>query len=257
MRKLLILPVFLLFAACPEKMIPDGGGTIKNFQVTETESEYRFTWDAVDLSEYLKQYPQAEKEAEAVVYTVYGFRNTGASIPDFADKNKESVSLSVTETAAVLKKTDVIPGDYCFIVRSSVGSKARWYYISRQIEVTVNPSEEMTDKPINNFRYEGTVSRYLFLWDPIDFTEYKKTASPDAAQKAEENLNYTVRIKNSVGETVFEKSGGRNTEMSVEKSALPSGTYTAEVFYGFFMTGDPTDADNVLFRATQSLTVDP
>ena len=111
MRKLLILTVVLLFAACPEKMIPDGGGTIKNFQVTETESEYRFTWDAVDLSEYLKQYPQAEKEAEAVVYTVYGFRNTGASIPDFADKNKESVSLSVTETAAVLKKTDVIPGD--------------------------------------------------------------------------------------------------------------------------------------------------
>ena len=38
MRKLLILPVFLLFAACPEKMI-DGGGTIKNFRVTETESE--------------------------------------------------------------------------------------------------------------------------------------------------------------------------------------------------------------------------
>ena len=61
MRKLLILPVFLLFAACPEKMIPDGGGTIKNFQMTETESEYRFTWDAVDLSEY----------KAAVSFTIY------------------------------------------------------------------------------------------------------------------------------------------------------------------------------------------
>lgn len=245
MRKLLILPVFLLFAACPEKMIPDGGGTIKNFQMTETESEYRFTWDAVDLSEYKAR---NSYKGGGLVYNLYGYSMS-------SDKKKSTELLvfdSAVEPSVTVKKKDVDVGEIRFVVKCDVGTRC---FISRQIDVTVDPSAKMTPVPIGNFRYETTDFRYLFLWDDIDFDEYRKAAGDAAANDAEQQLFYTLKLTDDAGKTVFEKSSGRNPELSVEKSLLPSGTCTAEVFYKFLVSGDPADVENVIYRGETTLTV--
>ena len=50
----------------------------------------------------------------------------------------------------------------------------------------------------NKEGYETTDSRYLFLWDDIDFDEYRKAAGDAAANDAEQQLFYTLKLTDDV-----------------------------------------------------------
>lgn len=53
---------------------------------------------------------------------------------------------------------------------------------------------------------------------------------------------------------MFEKTSGKNTELSVEKTALPSSEeYTVEVFYEYFVSTDISDSRNVAYKGSLKL----
>lgn len=250
MKKLWILPILLLFVGCPDRLFPDGGGTIKDFDVKETESSYLFSWKAVDLTAFKEQNPREKIDNEEELeyeMTCIKQKNGQYLANDFK-------YWSTNETTLTVKKSELKPGRHRIIVRRTLGKKVQWQYLSRQLEIDVNPSGKVQTYPIADFGYETTANRLLFLWSAVDFTEYAKVAAADNAEKAKKELFYTVKIVDSTGKTVIEKACGTNTELSLAKAELPSDAFTAVVVYEYLASGDPKDPNNAAFQASMTAT---
>lgn len=252
-KGILLLAMGLLFGCPVPDLYPSGGGTISRFEVKEADTGFTFSWNAVDLSAYQKAWPKYADEKP--VYEICA--------NNLNENNERGSDLSLwmgSDTSVTLTKEDFPKtGIYCVFVRCKIGENRResgayWYYISRQIDIDVTISGEIKTYPINNFRYEETSNRYLFLWDPINFDSYSAAAGDSSAKEAEEKLFYTVKVTDASGNPVFVKTSGKNTELSVEKTALPSSEeYTVEVFYEYFVSTDISDSRNVAYKGSLKL----
>lgn len=104
--------------------------------------------------------------------------------------------------------------------------------------LTACPWTTVMSYDITGFRMKETENAYVFSWQPIDISQ---TKADDTMQKRyERNIDYVLEIQIDgldINSVVVKQSCGTETSVTVDKSRLPQGSYTATVCYLYLPPG--------------------
>lgn len=103
--------------------------------------------------------------------------------------------------------------------------------------LTACPWTTVMSYDITGFQMKETENAYVFSWQPIDISQ---TKADDTMQKRyERNIDYVIEIQidGSDEGLVVKQSCGTETSVTVDKSRLPQGSYTATVCYLYLPPG--------------------